>query len=316
MQHAMPSFSDVFERTRPAITDSVRDCGQRFIVWSQMSLAHLIPVLLKACIVANVFALGLNATHEDVTYLWDRPGKLTKSLLAIFVITPVIAVLMIQAFDTSVGVKVAVLLMAISAGAPVLSKKLLKLNANPPYVYSLAVTSALVAIVTVPVSLAVLGSFFHRQASVPIGQVAYVIAIMFLVPLFAGMVIRYLLPSFEKRVGEPLGKAAFLMLLVLALIIVITTFSAIVAEGVSAFLLIVTITLAELAVGHFMAGPDPRDRTTLALACATRFPALALLIASLNFPDAKPMPIVVTYVLVSNLATFPYVRWRKTHLST
>ena len=82
--------------------------------------------------------------------------------------------------------------------------------------------------------------------------------------------------------------------------------------GLPAFVLIMVMTLAALAVGHVLGGPDPSDRTTLALACATRFPALGLLIASLNFPNAKPLPIVVTYLLACNLAVIPYMRWRKT----
>jgi BASS family bile acid:Na+ symporter len=93
---------------------------------------------------------------------------------------------------------------------------------------------------------------------------------------------------------------------------VTTSFSAIVGLGLSAFTLIVVMTCAALAAGHVLGGPDPNDRTTLALACATRFPALGLLIASLNFPNAKPLPLVVAYVLTSTLTAFPYIRWRKT----
>jgi bile acid:Na+ symporter, BASS family len=76
-------------------------------------------------------------------------------------------------------------------------------------------------------------------------------------------------------------------------------------------MIIIAMTIAALVVGHALGGPDSNDRTALALACTARFPALVLLIASLNFPKAKPLPIVATYLLVSNLVAFPYVRWRK-----
>jgi BASS family bile acid:Na+ symporter len=276
-----------------------------------MSLAQMIALLLRACIIACVFALGLNATWEDITYLWRRPAQLSRSLLAMYVITPLIAVLLVQVFDASLGVKIAVILMAISAGAPILSKKLLKLGGHPPYVYSLAVTAALVAIVTVPISLAVLEMSFAKAARVSPDQVAYVITIAFLAPLFAGMIFRYLWPAPAKRIENPLSDTASIVLSIVAVLILVTTFSTVMKAGLPAFLFIIAITLAELAVGHFLGGPDPGDRTTLALACATRFPALSMLIASLNFPNAKPLPIVVTYLLVSNLVAFPYVRWRK-----
>ena len=75
--------------------------------------------------------------------------------------------------------------------------------------------------------------------------------------------------------------------------------------GLPAVALIVAVTVAALGVGHALGGPDPDNRTTLAVACATRFPALALLIASLNFPNAKPLPIVVSYLLISALTVIP-----------
>jgi BASS family bile acid:Na+ symporter len=35
-----------------------------------------------------------------------------------------------------------------------------------------------------------------------------------------------------------------------------------------------------------------------------------MLIASLNFPNAKPLPVVAAYLVFSNLAAIPYMRWR------
>ena len=121
--------------------------------------------------------------------------------------------------------------------APALPKKLFKLGANPPYVYSLAVIMALLAIVTVPLSLAALSAFFDREASVPLGQVATVITTGFLAPLVAGMVVRYFRPTLAERIGEPLITAAGIVLLVLILLIVATNFSVIVGIGLPAFLL-------------------------------------------------------------------------------
>jgi bile acid:Na+ symporter, BASS family len=277
----------------------------------EMSLAQIIGLLLKVSIFSTVFALGLNATREDVLYLAHRPQLLLRSFLAMYVLTPLIAVVLVLAFDAPVPVDIAVLLMAISAGAPDLPKKLLKLGANPPYVYSLAVLMALFAIVTVPVSLALLSAFFHKDASVPPGQVASVLVMAFLAPLLAGMVVRYFLPTLAERIGEPLITAAGIVLLGLILLIVATNISAIAGIGVPSFVLIVVMTWAALAVGHLSGGPDPADRTTLAVACATRFPALGLLVASLNFPNAKPQPLVAAYLLASTVAVIPYLRWRK-----
>ncbi|PTR17357.1 BASS family bile acid:Na+ symporter [Nitrosospira sp. Nsp2] len=254
--------------------------------------------------------VGLKAAWADVAYLLRRPGLLSRSLLAMYVLTPLAAMLLVLVFPAPRVVGSAVLLMAISAGAPLLPKTLFKLGANPSYVYSLSVIAALLAIVTVPVSLTILSAIFHRSASIAASEVAYTISTAFLVPLLAGMVARHLSPTLAERISDPIINTGNIILLGLVVLIVATNLSAILAVGPSAFAIIVMMTFAALGIGHALGGPDPNDRTALAIACASRFPALVLLIASLNSPGIKPLPVVAAYLLFSNLAAIPYMRWR------
>jgi bile acid:Na+ symporter, BASS family len=166
-------------------------------------VTRIVGLLVQLCILSTVFAIGLNATRADVAYLLHKPRLLVRSLLAMYVLTPAIAVVFVLVFDAPVPVKIAVLLMTISTGAPALPKKLLKLGANPPYVYSLAAIMSLLAIVTLPVSLTVLGAFFHRDLSVPMGRVALKIGTVFLAPLAVGMVVRQAWPTQADRIAEP-----------------------------------------------------------------------------------------------------------------
>jgi BASS family bile acid:Na+ symporter len=275
-----------------------------------LSLAQILGLVLKACILTTIFALGLKAAWADVAYLLRRPGLLTRSLLAMYVLTPLAAMLLVLVFPAPRVVGSAVLLMAISAGAPLLPKTLFKLGANPSYVYSLSVIAALLAIVTVPVSLTILSAVFDRSASIPASEVAYTISTAFLAPLLAGMVARHLWPTLAERISDPIINTANIILLGLVVLIVATNLSAILAVGPSAFAIIVMMTFAALGIGHALGGPDPNDRTALAIACASRFPALVLLIASLNSPGVKPLPVVAAYLLFSTLAAIPYMRWR------
>jgi bile acid:Na+ symporter, BASS family len=277
----------------------------------ELSLAQIVGLVLQACVLATVFALGLKATWADVASLLHQPGLLIRSLLALYLLTPLAAVLLVLAFPAPRAVAIAVLLMAISAGAAALPKKLLKAGAKLSYAYSLSAVAAVLAIVTVPVSLAVLGAFFGTAVAVPVGDVAYTIATKCLAPLLAGMVVRHFWPAQAERIGDPLAGMAGVVMLGLAVVIVATQFSAILGVGLSGFAIIVAMSLAALAIGHALGGPDPDDRTALAVACSSRFPALALLVASLNFPNAKPLPLVAAYLIASSLAAIPYLRWRK-----
>ena len=126
------------------------------------------------------------------------------------------------------------------------------------------------------------------------------------------MVVRSVALTMAERLADPILKIAGVVLLVLLVLILATNFRGVIAVGWAGLATIAVMTAASLAVGHFLGGPEPRNRNALAMACATRFPGLGLLIASVNYPNAKPLPVVVAYLLISNLIVLPYRHWRKT----
>jgi hypothetical protein len=64
-----------------------------------MDLAELIPIAIRTSVFLLVFALGLGANFEEALYLLRRPAQLVKSLLAMNIIMPVVAVVLVAAFD-------------------------------------------------------------------------------------------------------------------------------------------------------------------------------------------------------------------------
>jgi hypothetical protein len=82
-----------------------------------VTLAQTILWLVKLSVLSTVFALGLNATLKDITYLVHNPGLFARSLLAMYVLTPLVTVLLVLVVAAPLRVEVAVLLMAISAKA-------------------------------------------------------------------------------------------------------------------------------------------------------------------------------------------------------
>jgi BASS family bile acid:Na+ symporter len=276
-----------------------------------MSFAQVIGPLIRVFVLTMTFALGLHANWQDTTYLVHKQTLLVRSLLATYVLTPLIAAVLDLAFVAPPVVEVGLFLLALSSGAPTLPKRLIQLHVDTRYAFSLAVIMALLAVVTVPLTLTVLRPFLSRVAMVSPMDLASVIAKGFLVPLLAGIAVRSFWPRFAESVRSPLLTASGIVLLGLVLLILAVNHSVLAGIGLHGFLIIVLLTCGAVAVGHVMGGPDPDDRTTLALACAIRSPALMLLIASRNFPNAKPLPIVAGYLLVSNLIVIPYLRWRK-----
>jgi BASS family bile acid:Na+ symporter len=270
-------------------------------------------LVLKLSVVALIFAIGLGSTPADLVYLWRRPGQLVRSLLAMYVVVPVAAVVMAKTLPLPVAVKTAILVLAISAGAPLLPRKLMKLG-REGYVFSLVVTSSLLAVVAVPAWLQVLGALFGREAELDPGAVALVIAKSFLAPLVLGMLLRWPLSSVAERLSQWLLGAAGAILTAAGLALLLLHGGALAAVGVVPLLALVATTLVALAIGHALGGPDPDDRTALAVSCATRHVGIAMLAAS-TVPGPRVAVLVLAYVLASAVVSIPYLRWRKARAS-
>jgi BASS family bile acid:Na+ symporter len=266
-------------------------------------------LLLKASVAALIFAIGMDSAFRDLLYLWRRPGLLLRSLLAMYVVMPLVALLIVKALTLPAGVQVAVLVLAISAGAPLLPRKLIHLGSDT-YVFSLVVTSSLLAIVTVPAWLAVLAPLYGRTAELYPINVATVVAKSFLGPLVLGMLLRWLAPGLSERLADRLLTIVGIVFTLCGVTLLATHYDLLLNAGWPALLTLGGLTFCALAVGHFLGGPEPDNRTALAVSCATRHVGIAILVAT-AVPGPRTAALVAAYIVASAVVSIPYVQWRK-----
>jgi hypothetical protein len=77
-------------------------------------------LLLKAAVGVIIFAIGLDSTAGDATHLLHRPRLLVRSVLAMYVGVPLAAWVLVKLLTLSPGVEIGLLVLAASAGAPLL----------------------------------------------------------------------------------------------------------------------------------------------------------------------------------------------------
>jgi hypothetical protein len=82
---------------------------------------------------------------------------------------------------------------------------------------------------------------------------------------------------------------------------------ALIANGM--VIAIAVLIVVGLAAGHLLGGPEPDGRTALALAAASRHPAIAFAAASSFAPHFGAA--IVLYLLLGDLFGFPYTIWRQ-----
>ena len=271
-------------------------------------MAQILVVILKASIAALLLGIGMRATVADVLSLWRRPAALLRAVLAMYVLVPLAAVALVRLLHPVRPVGGAILVLAVSAGAPVLTKKLLKLDRDS-YVLGLSVTTSLLAIVTVPAWIAFLAPHFGSAASVEPVAIASVLAKGFLAPLVIGMLLRLALRDRAEAISMGLLKVAGLVLGLAGLTLIAASFGHIMSVGWESLLALGALAVVATAIGHLVGGPDPGERTALGVACAARHVGIAMLAASAT-PDKATIALVLAYLLVAALVSIPYLKWR------
>jgi bile acid:Na+ symporter, BASS family len=274
--------------------------------------AVILPVL-QASIILSVFAIGLKATFADATFLFRRPGHFVRALLSMNVLMPLAALAVGAPFDLHPAVKIALVVIAVSPTPPVLPKKALKAGGTEAYTIGLLVAAAALSIVVIPLSM----EMFERLTGVSLvmrpGAVATLVLTTILAPLLTGIALRTVAHASADRMAGPIGLLASVLLVVCAIPVVIglgRTALPLITDGT--VLSLAGFALAGCVIGHALGGPEPDNRPVLALATASRHPAVAMAIAHANFPEQRLAGAAVfLYLVLAGILFALYLSWIK-----
>jgi BASS family bile acid:Na+ symporter len=276
-----------------------------------MNMIEVILLVLKASIMLAVFAIGLQATFADATFLFRRPGQLLRAFLSMNVLMPLVALAIAAPFDLHPAVKIALVVISVSPTPPIFPKKAHKAGGKD-----------------VTQSVCWWRRRFFRSSS--FNNSGDIRKDHRRTSRHAGELCRLTgsdhdFAAAARWNGRPQNRtlnrgsssethrgACFCALLLSALPVLIgiapTLFSFI---GDGRVLSLAVFALAGLIIGHLLGGPE-ENRPVLALATACRHPAVALAIAHANFPNQKlTAAAVFLYVIISAILSALYLAWDK-----
>jgi BASS family bile acid:Na+ symporter len=275
-------------------------------------LQTLISLGASISLAALIVAIGLDAGPDDLLYLFRRPARLAKAFLAVNVVVPAAAAILVFLFPLSPIARAGVLLMAVSPMPPLVPGKGLQAGSEKCYVYGLYAALVVLAIVVVPLAVAIMSRIYGVDVSMPASLVARNVIMSALLPLAVGLALRRFAPRLSERLAAPLRAVAMVLLLVVIAPILVVVWPAMMALiGNGTFLAMALIAAIALAAGHVLGGPDPHDRTALGMAAATRHPGMALLIARTNNADKGVTAAIVAMLLVGLIVSSLYQFWVK-----
>lgn len=278
-----------------------------------MSLQKLILIGLALSALLNVFSIGLKASLHDATYLFRRPAELVRALLSMYVLMPLFVVVLMSLFDFNPAVKIALVALSVAPIPPTIPAKMVGQGGTGSYVIGLHVATGLLAIIFVPLAMAIIGQVRNLALHMTMGPVARMVFLVVVIPIAAGIGLHKLAPAFSERVARPLTMISGIGVLVCIVAVWIAAAPAMWSLiGNGTVIALLAFVVVGLAIGHLLGGPTPQNRTSLAISTASRHPGIALLLAGANFPAEKLVTAaVLLYLIVNAVGSIPYLLWVK-----
>ena len=274
-----------------------------------MSIEKLIFIVLAASALLSLFSIGLKASLQDATCMFRRPGELFRALLAMNILMPLFAIALISIFAFSPAVRIALVALSVSPIPPPIPAKMVKAGGTESYAIGLHIAVGLLAIIFVPLAMEIIGLVRNVELHMSMAPVAKVIFMSVLIPIVAGVGVHKLAPALAERLSQPIALISGIGLLVSIVAVWISAAPAmwsLIGNG-TVFALLAFV-LVGLTIGHFLGGPVPENRTSLALSTATRHPGVALALAQTNFPGEKLVTAaVLLYLIVNVVVSIPYL---------
>jgi len=267
--------------------------------------------LVTGAIAATVFlvmlAVGLAIDLRDLRWAWSRPGLVARGLLSVLVLVPLAGVAIAGVLDLTLPAQVGVALMAASPGAPVALRRSLDAGGHQSFAAVLQVLVALLAIVSMPVSVVLLNLFYGTHGVVTPLLVARQVFLAQLLPIGLGLAIRRAAPALAARWEPVARRLAAVMLAACGVLLVIVLGRAVLAAAPRTGPAVLIVTALALAVGHILGAPAAETRRAVAISSALRNPGLALLVASSSHAPPAVALTVLAYALWATLAVTGYV---------
>jgi len=278
-----------------------------------MALAQLIGPAIALSMALMVLGFALNVSLWEAGYLLRHPVLLSRSLLSMNLVMPLLAVAMAALFNLDPATEIAIIALALSPVPPIVPMEQGKAGGSRSYIVGLLIVATASAFVVVPAGVALLGWATGSDLDVSVTTIGPPILLTVLVPFAIGLLVHHVAGEHAERLATWVSVAGTIVLVTAFIPAVMQILPVLLdALGNGTILALAAFALVGLAVGHRLGGPEPDDRTVLALATATRHPGVALAAAGAASPDTNGvLAVALWHLVIGAIVAAPYIRWRR-----
>lgn len=258
-----------------------------------------------------MFAIGLMLGPAQVAAAMTRRTILLAVLFAAVVPLPVVTVVAVELFSLRGPIGVGLLLMAISPGAPFALRRAIDAGGHRDFAPALHIAIVALAVVTVPLSVAILDALFSADFQVTYLQIGKQVFFVQLLPLLLGALLHYLKPDLATWLEPRAARLGNRLVAVFTVILLIDIVPIVASIGYVPTLAGAVMAIFALAIGGLFAGNDSEARPAAAIAVAMRNPGLALVIAEANHAPPEVTAVVLGYTVGVALVVSVFLGWKR-----
>ncbi len=269
-----------------------------------MPVDQLINLLVVATLVVMMVAAGSGVKVADLRGVATNWGLLTRAAVANYLCVPLATVVLLHLFHARPLVRVGFLILAVCPGAPFGPPLTGVARGDVPAAVGLMVVLAGSSAVAAPLLLGLLLPLASDDPALAVdsGRLVGMLLATQLAPLAIGLALRRWRPAVADRLRRPAELASKVLNALVIGLILVARFQTLAAIRPAAYLGMLALLLASLAVGWLLGGPADATRRALTLTTALRNVGLGLVIATGAFAGTQAETAVLAYGLFAVVA--------------
>jgi BASS family bile acid:Na+ symporter len=253
-------------------------------------------------IISSMLAMGMSLTMAQILKPLRNVRLVLLALLANFVLTPLLAYVIIRVIPLEQSLQIGLVVLATAAGAPFLPKLVQGAKGDIAFGVGLMTLLMVVTIVYMPLVLPLL----LPGVAINPWDIAKSLIVLMLIPLAIGLLFKSHSPDSAAHWAATLNKIsglAILILLVVGLGLNVSNIIDLIGSlGLLALLLFI---VGSLLIGLLLGGRDPAVRSVMGLGTAQRNVAAAILVSVQNFSDTNTVSFVLVAAVLLLLVLLP-----------
>ena len=257
-------------------------------------------------IVGSMLAMGLGLTLSQIVEPLKNVRLVVLALLANFVLVPLLAYGITLIIPLEDSLKIGLLVIAASAGAPFLILEAQAAKANLALAVGLMTLLMVVTIFFLPLVLPLLLSGIEVDG----GAIAKSLIVLMLIPLILGLVVKSASSDTAKHWAPVMNKIGGLGIMILLVVgLGLNASNVISLIGTGGFLALLLFIVGSLLIGFVIGGRDSGVRNVTGLGTAQRNVSAALVVTLGNFADTNALPFVLVASIVLPLILISTAKW-------